>query len=272
MKKNIEIIASTETFQNLSTFQTVEEMNQTVRHYRDRIRTSVTRSDVQGKLLALLEFLKRHSCIYIGVSFLCKNSIAERMNISYKTVQRLMKKLVDLQIIRQLPMKRKSDMRQTSNVVLIQPHTEDLSDKDSIKNPVNCPAKKTKSISLKQKSKDINKRNNTENISTPEKNMKEADFVAHWVPQRFISFVRSFYSESKTIQELWKVVRQCNRIVNYTTGATAFTKDQELTIGLQAIKEFVMKIKSGVHFKKGMFAYFNGIVNNLMDKYYFACS
>ncbi|HDR7152547.1 TPA: helix-turn-helix domain-containing protein, partial [Bacillus thuringiensis] len=81
--------------------------------------------------------------------------------------------------------------------------------------------------------------------------------------------VNFFYSESKTIQELWKVVRQCNKIVNHTTGDTAFTKEQELTIGLKAIKEFVMKIKSGVKMKKGKFAYFNGIVNNLMDKFYF---
>ncbi|MED2216629.1 helix-turn-helix domain-containing protein, partial [Bacillus thuringiensis] len=113
------------------------------------------------------------------------------------------------------------------------------------------------------------KRNSNENTSTPEENIEQADFVAHWVPERFISLVNSFYNESKTIQELWKVVRQCNKIVNHTTGDKAFTKDQELTIGLQAIKEFVMKIKSGTKMKKGKFAYFNGIVNKLMDKFYF---
>ncbi|KAB1348106.1 helix-turn-helix domain-containing protein, partial [Bacillus thuringiensis] len=128
---------------------------------------------------------------------------------------------------------------------------------------------KTKPVSLKQNIKDINKRNSNENSNNPKENMEQADFVAHWVPERFISLVGSFYSESKTIQELWKVVRQCNKIVNHTTGDTAFTKEQELAIGLKAIKEFVMKIKSGVKMKKGKFAYFNGIVNNLMDKCYF---
>lgn len=53
------------------------------------------------------------------------------------------------------------------------------------------------------------------------------------------------------------------------TGNRAFNKDQELTIGLKAIKEFVMKVKAGVKMNKGKFAYFNGIVNNLMDKYFF---
>ncbi|MBG9578439.1 cytosolic protein, partial [Bacillus thuringiensis] len=62
---------------------------------------------------------------------------------------------------------------------------------------------------------------------------------------------------------------QCNKIINHTAGDKAFTKDQELTIGLKAIKEFIMKIKAGTKMNKGKFAYFNGIVNKLMDKFYF---
>ncbi|MEC3078893.1 helix-turn-helix domain-containing protein, partial [Bacillus tropicus] len=185
------------------------------------------------------------------------------------TVQRLMKKLVDLGMIKQIAMKRKKDMLQTSNAIIIQPIAEEVSDKTQGESPTKCPTIKTKPVSLKQKIKDINKRNSNENNTTPKENIKEANFVAHWVPERFISLVRSFYSEAKTIQELWKIVRQCNKIVNHTTGDKAFDKDQELTIGLKAIKEFVMKIKSGVKMKKGKFAYFNGIVNNLMDKFYF---
>ncbi len=50
----------------------VEELNKTVRAYRDTIRMSIKRTDVQSKLITLLEILKRHSCKYVGVSFLCK--------------------------------------------------------------------------------------------------------------------------------------------------------------------------------------------------------
>ncbi|MDA1681080.1 helix-turn-helix domain-containing protein, partial [Bacillus cereus group sp. TH152-1LC] len=132
-----------------------------------------------------------------------------------------------------------------------------------------CHTNKTTTKTLKQNIKDINKRNSNENSNISEENIKDANFVAHWVPERFVSLVSSFYSESKTIQELWKVVRQCNTVTNFSTGDKAFTKDQELTIGLKAIKEFIMKIKSGVNMKKGTFAYFNGIVNNVMDKLYF---
>ncbi|MCQ6285659.1 helix-turn-helix domain-containing protein [Bacillus cereus] len=269
MKKKINVIANEESFHNLSSFKDVEELNQTVRTYRDTIRMSIKRTDVQAKLLRLLELLKRHSCKYVGVSFLCKNSIAEKMKVSYKTVQRLMKKLVDLKMINQVAMKRTKDMLQTSNAIIIQPIVEEVSDKVGIKSPPKCPTIKIKPVSLKQNIKDINKRNSNENSNTPEENIEQVDFVAHWVPERFVSLVSSFYSESKTIQELWKVVRQCNKVTNFSTGDKAFDQDQELTIGLKAIKEFVMKIKSGTKMKKGKFAYFNGIVNNLMDKFYF---
>ncbi|PEA97958.1 cytosolic protein [Bacillus cereus] len=268
-KKRIDVIATKESFHNLSSFKDVEELNKTVRVYRDTIRMSIKRTDVQSKLITLLEILKRHSCKYVGVSFLCKNSIADMMEVSYKTVQRLMKKLVDLDMIKQITMKRKKDMLQTSNAIIIQPIVEEVSNKVDAKSPTKCPTIKTKPVSLKQNLKDINKRNSNKNSNTPEENIEQADFVAHWVPERFVSLVSSFYSESKTIQELWKVVRQCNKITNFSTGNKAFTKDQELTIGLKAIKEFVMKIKSGLKMKKSKFAYFNGIVNKLMDKFYF---
>lgn len=272
MKKRIDVIATKESFHNLSTFKEVEELNKTVRTYRDTIRMSIKRTDVQSKLITLLEILKRHSCKYVGVSFLCKNRIAEKMEVSYKTVQRLMKKLVDLEMVKQVAMKRTKDMLQTSNAIIIQPIVEEVSNKVDTKSPTKCPTIKTTPVSLKQNIKDIkdiNKRNNNENSNTPEDNIEQADFVAHWVPKRFVSLVSSFYHESKTIQEFWKVVRQCNKVTNFSTGDKAFTKDQELTIGLNAIKEFVMKIKSGTKMTKGKFAYFNGIVNNLMDKYYF---
>ncbi|HDR5351121.1 TPA: helix-turn-helix domain-containing protein, partial [Bacillus thuringiensis] len=129
MKKKINVIATKETFHNLSTFKEVEELNKTIRAYRDNIRMSIKRTDVQFKLITLLEILKRHSCKYVGVSFLCKNRIAEKMEVSYKTIQRLMKKLVDLEMIKQVAMKRKKDMLQTSNAIIIQPIVEEMSDK-----------------------------------------------------------------------------------------------------------------------------------------------
>lgn len=109
MKKRIDVLAQPESYYNLSTFSNVEELNKAIRVYRDVIKTSIKRTDVQSKLIALLEIFKSVAkfCKYIGVSFLCKNRIAEIMSVSYKTVQRLMTKLVTLRIIKQIAMKRK---------------------------------------------------------------------------------------------------------------------------------------------------------------------
>ena len=266
MKKRIDVIASEESFNNLSRFNEIEEMNATVRLYKDTIISAVKRTDVQARLIALLELLKRHSCKQIGVSYMCKNTIAGKLEVSYKTVQRLMKKLENLGMIRQVPMKRKTDMLQTSNAVLIMP-IEDVTDKSTPKESKKCPAIKTTSNSLKQ---NINNKRNTASPSQTKvvKSFSKANFIAHWVPERFANLTSCYYNESQIIQELWKVVKQCNRVVNYATSERAFTPQQELTIGIRAFKEFVMKVKENTKMQN-KFGYFNGIVNNLMDKLYF---
>lgn len=68
---------------------------------------------------------------------------------------------------------------------------------------------------------------------------------------------------------MWKVVKQFNRVINHSTVERAFTADEELQIGIRAMKDFVMKVKKGVRIKN-MFGYFNGIVDNIMDKLYFS--
>ncbi|HDR8117313.1 TPA: helix-turn-helix domain-containing protein [Bacillus cereus] len=265
-KQGITIIAGNETYENLATFKTVDELNKTVRAYKEKFVDQLNKTQ-----LAVLNTLHNYSSKFFGVSFRTKKHIAEDLNISRRTVIRVCLHLESLGIIKQLEMKRKSDMRQTSNAIVIQPIIvdEQVVTQAPAKNEEKCHTNKTTTKTLKQNIKDINKRNSNENSNISEENIKDANFVAHWVPERFISLVGSFYSESKTIQELWKVVRQCNKIINHTTGDKAFTKDQELTIGLKAIKEFIMKIKVGTKMNKGKFAYFNGIVNNLMDKFYF---
>lgn len=273
MKKRIDIIASEEAYMNLSTFEEVEEMNKAVRKYRDRIEATVKRSDVKARLLNLLEILKRHSCVQIGVSYMCKNTIAKMLKVSYKTIQRNMAKLEELGIIKQIPTKRRSDMYQTSNAVIIVPvesaEIKEVSDKVQAENGVKCPTKKTTSFSLKQKIKRYKKRKNAPVIYNTNDSFDKADFLPHWIPNKFSSFASNFYGEAAVIKEFWLVVKQCNRVIDTSTGKRAFSKEQEIHIGIQALKEYVMKVKKGVHMKKGIFAYFNGIVNNLMNELFF---
>lgn len=135
-----------------------------------------------------------------------------------------------------------------------------------------CPAIKTTTYFLKQNIKN-NKRKAVAQFShvdnSLENPLKQANFVAHWVPDVFSNLVGSFYEKAETIQEFWKVIKQCNRVVDYSANKRAFTRGQEIAIGTKAFKEFAMKVKSGVNMHKGPFAYFNGIVNKLMTNLYF---
>lgn len=255
--KRIDVIASEESYNNLSTFTDIKELNKTVRTYRDIITTSIKRADVQTRLITLLELLKRHSCKQIGVSYMCKNTIADKLKVSYKTVQRLVKKLEDLGIIRQVAMKRKKDMLQTANAIIIVP-AEEIVRQEHAEKSKKCPTIKTTTVSLKQKIKNIRK----------ESTFATANYVAHWVPNQFAKLASYYYDDAKTIQEFWKVVRQQNRIVNHWDNLRAFNAEQELSIGLMSFKELVMKIKDGKRIKN-IFGYFNGIVDNLMSKLIF---
>ena len=89
-----------------------------------------------------------------------------------------------------------------------------------------CHTKKTTTKTLKQKIKDINKRKVDSADTTPEKSVQQANFIAHWVPERFASLASAYYSKARTIQEFWKVVKQCNCVVNHTTGKLLLIKNK----------------------------------------------
>ena len=279
-KQAIDIIAGEETYNNLSTFTDIEDLNETVRVYKDTIKADIKRTDVQARLITLLKLLKEHSCKYLGVSFMWKNTIAKQLKCSYKTVQRLTKKLEELGMIKQLAMKSVSNrMLQTGNAILILPISEEKSDKSTPKMPKKCPTNKTITSFLKQNIKRYKERkavsvssNILNHSKTPKqidyKSVKESDFIPHWIPESFSQFVKNFYSDSKTIKEFWIIVKQCNTIHDHSTGKRILTKDQEIHMAIAAFKEFVSKVKSGVYMKKGIFAYFNGIVNNLISDFY----
>ncbi len=222
-KAPITIIASDESYQNLSLFNDIEQLNETCRHYRDIIKATVKRSDVQQRLNSLLELLKRHSCKQLGVSYMTKNTMAEKLQLSYKTIQRLVKKLQDMKIIKQLPMKRKKDMLQTSNVIIIVPF-EDVSDKTPAKVSEKCPTIKTSSTVLKQK-------NNTNHL-----NVKLSPYI-RFVPQS-LQHYQAFFG--KKIKDLYSRVWLASKKLNISPNQSVMQ-----SIGLTVMEQLKQYIKSG---------------------------
>jgi len=106
-----------DTFKQLQTFHDISELNRAVKHHKRLISSTKHKN-----IYAVLDYISRYSCVYFGVSFLSQNSIAEKLNISYKTVQRAVDKLVELGIVIKHASKRASgDKRQTSNILVIKP-------------------------------------------------------------------------------------------------------------------------------------------------------
>lgn len=114
-KKVIEIIASEESYRNLSTFSDIKQLNEAVRQYKVKYADKLTNTAVR-----VLDVLHRYSAKYTGVSFMAKNTIAELIGVSRRTVIRVCQLLESLGIIKQYEMKRSSDMKQTSNAIVIQ--------------------------------------------------------------------------------------------------------------------------------------------------------
>ena len=69
-KQVISIIASIETYENLVSFQTIGELNDTVRAYKEHFADQLNKNQ-----LAVLNHLHNHSCKYFGVSFKSKRRL-----------------------------------------------------------------------------------------------------------------------------------------------------------------------------------------------------
>ncbi|MBJ8024951.1 helix-turn-helix domain-containing protein [Bacillus cereus] len=198
-KQAITILASEETYENLASFQTLKELNDTVRAYKEQFADQLNKNQ-----LAVLNHLQRHSAKYFGVSFKSKKKIAEVLHISRRTVIRVCQHLESLGIIKQLEMKRPSDMRQTSNIIVIQPIIveEQLVTQDSTKNAEICHTKKTNTKTLKQKIKDILTRK--EDVS--QSFQSDLDFIDYRVPQSMQMKLQTAFS-SNVINESFKNAR-----------------------------------------------------------------
>lgn len=118
-----------DTYKELQTFQSVEEMNTSVKKHKETNKEQLTKSTY-----AVLDFVSQWSCKFAGVSYLCQKRVAESLQISYKTVQRAIAKLVELNIVKKYESKRATgDKRQSSNIIVIQQFKENVQPK--------CPPK-----------------------------------------------------------------------------------------------------------------------------------
>lgn len=239
------IIANETAFTNLATFENIDQLNETVRHYKDMIADMNLRQDVKRNLLTVLEYIKRHSCRFFGVSWKGKRKIAADIGMSDKTVTRLCKRLESLGIVKQHAMKRASDMNQTSNAIVILP-----------------PVAKTENV--RQESAKMSDQKN--NISLRQNRyINNNTYPAGPVPLspyvKFKQFVGNFVSDRKLTNKLYGIyLAQTSYIRDHYEATDLFDiGTQALKIAFQATKRKKLRNIAG---------YYHGTLDRLLDRLY----
>ncbi|WP_209369634.1 helix-turn-helix domain-containing protein [Priestia megaterium] len=196
-KKRIEIVACTESYQNLSSFDSIEQLNETVRAYKEKLQGMLNKTE-----LAVLDLLHRYSAKYKGVSFLTKNHIAELVGRKRRTIIYICNRLEELGVIKQLETKRTSDMRQTSNAIVIQPIQEEkVADQEE-----NC-TQETENIAHQKDNTSLKQLHNINHLNITSKSARKA--YIKLVPKRLQHFQAFFGKEVKTLYaRIWLTTKK----------------------------------------------------------------
>jgi DNA-binding Lrp family transcriptional regulator len=242
MKKNIEIIAGETAYASLTSFETVEQLNQTVRQYKDMINAMELRQDLKRNLLTVMEYLKRHSCKFFGVSFKGKRKIAADLEMSDKTITRLCKRLEVLGFIKQYAMKRSNDMQQTSNAIVIQP---------------------AKTENVRQKAVKMSDQKN--NIFLKQNQLLNNTYSAKSVTfyQRFRNLLENMVGQNQSLTSRLYGVYRAHSTALVKHGA--FDKQDVENVAITALHTAVMRTKK----KKirNLAGFYNGVLNKMLDRF-----
>ncbi|QGQ48234.1 helix-turn-helix domain-containing protein [Metabacillus sediminilitoris] len=240
MKKAITKIACVDTYESLTTFSTIEDLNQSIynhiTHYNENLSPT---------MITILKLLGRYSIKYLGVSFLTKNKIGELVGKSRRTIIRVCHELENLGIIKQYPLKRGSDQQQTSNAIVIQPYVEQVENKNVTQDKQENVTPKTNSSSL----------NNLKDLNT-------YDGPIQLPYQSFRNMCHCFTKEKKIVNRLYGVyLGQIKHIKPF------YDEKVLLDLGILAIKLAFQATKR----KKidNLFGYYNGVLDQLFTKLYF---
>src|SRR5690606_18959582 len=107
------LLANEATYRSLSTFESVEELNEAIKVHK-------TNNQLSDTERAILDLISRYACKFPGVCYLSKNNIAEAVGRVRRTVIRVCQRLEALGIIKQYETKRETgDRRQSTNVIVI---------------------------------------------------------------------------------------------------------------------------------------------------------
>ena len=226
-----------ETIQKYQSFQTIEEMDQSVRGFLYK-----HKAELSEATLAVLQLIWRHSVKVVGVSFAKYDYIAEQVKVSRRTVIRAVKVLEENGIIKKVPTARMNG-KQGVNLLVIQAYesidsllNHNESPQDVI--PSVTPNKtENKQCSLcENKTKPINVK---EAVAEPSLEELDASYLPESIPDQFVEATKPFFNAIH-IYKLWNRVLIAYQKMNMQRTLDYFTDDI-----IQSFKQTVFAKKLG---------------------------
>ncbi|MCE7792297.1 transcriptional regulator [Salipaludibacillus sp. CUR1] len=145
---------------------------------------------------SLLRLLAGYSCKFIGVSFMKVQTMADKLEVSYKTTQRALKRLKDIGVIQRVRQLREVSGGFGSSLTIIRPI--ELTDGRQASKPVTEGAEegspKRETFYLKAYKKDIKYIRHQEEL--------DYSYLSEFIPAQFIDTVKPFVKPEEALS-LW---------------------------------------------------------------------
>lgn len=252
------IIRNYSDLKDFSTFQSVQEMNESIYAFKQEHSYELNKSD-----LALLDLLSQYSCKYRGVSWLKNETIINAMNKSESTVERAKRKLKKLGILKVIRTQKRSG-GSGANLYIIQPFKATDSNSEGVNDKMNDnpnDIEKQREINAKE-DKSINKALSQANYKYIRKQRVPLDeldytFSPSHIPMPFIKTIKPFFSRAKDIYFFWGKVRQAYKISNLEKPVEYY-----INTVIKAFKESVFAAKRHI-IKKDFTGYLFGTLRGL---------
>ena len=255
-----------EQFKHLSQFRNLKDFNNNIEQWMTDLKTKFTKSE-----MIALKRLIRYSAKIAGV---CNAKIAtivsathelDGIGISRSTFKRMVTKAKAFGLLTVYETERKNGS-QSSNLYIFNRYPvkekEDASFSQTIELPkkekLNCP--KTNNL-LEISNHNNNNNNNKRNENVQKDETLDASYTSSRVPLEFRDFVKRFYDDYKTIEELWKVIHIQTYYLSY------YTQQDRIELAIDAFKQLARNIKQGRKVRN-IFGYYYAIVGAILDREY----
>jgi hypothetical protein len=211
-----------ETIETYTSFSTIEEMDQAVRGFLYKHKSSLSDGTIK-----VLTFIWRHSVKVIGVSFAKYDYIAEHVQLSRRTVIRVIKTLESLAIIKKIPTARMNG-KQGVNLLVIQPfqHIDSLKNNMSpqdvtvLVTPNKTENKQSSLCENKLKPTNVNEQHDPHQPTAASQEVEfdlhqelDTSFLPDSVHKEFVQAAKPFFS-AIDIYKLWKRVLLAHKKTN----------------------------------------------------------